>query len=263
MQLTGPVVALRDARFGYQGESRVRADLTIAPGEVVAVLGPNGSGKSTLVKGMLGLVEPLGGATEWFGRPLHEWRERWRVGYVPQRQLAASPIPATVAEVVRSGRVARNGVLGRYRAGDRRAVAAALATVGLSDRRNSPIGHLSGGQQRRVLVARALAAEADVLVFDEPFAGVDADSQEELAGTFRRLADRGVTQIVVLHELGPLDGLITRAIVLLDGAVVYDGPAAQRPHELSYDHHHHHDDEPPYGPPDGERRIGLTAPGAP
>jgi zinc transport system ATP-binding protein len=254
MHLTGPVLTLHDARYGYQGEPRVRADLTVAPGEVVAVLGPNGSGKSTLVKGMLGLVESLGGPTEWFGRPLHEWRERWRVGYVPQRQLAASPIPATVAEVVRSGRVARNGVLGRYRAGDRRAVAEALATVGLADRRNSPIGHLSGGQQRRALVARALAAEADVL---------DAESQEELAGTFRQLAERGVTQFVVLHELGPLDGLITRAIVLVDGAVVYDGPAADRPHELSYDHHHHHDDERPYGGPDGERRIGLTAPGAP
>jgi zinc transport system ATP-binding protein len=262
VQLNGPVVALRDASYGYRGESRVRVDLAIAPGEVVAVLGPNGSGKSTLVKGMLGLVEQLGGATEWFGLPLHEWRERWRVGYVPQRQLAASPIPATVAEVVRSGRVARNGVIGRYRAGDRRAVAEALATVGLADRRNSPIGHLSGGQQRRALVARALAAEADVLVFDEPFAGVDAESQDEFAGTFRELADRGVTQVVVLHELGPLDGLITRAIVLLDGAVVYDGPADDRPHELSYDHHHHHDDEPPYGRPDGEGRIGLTAPGA-
>jgi zinc transport system ATP-binding protein len=263
MQLTGPVVALRDARYGYQGEVRVRADLSVALGEVVAVLGPNGSGKSTLIKGMLGLVDSLGGATEWFGQPLHEWRERWRVGYVPQRQLPASPIPATVAEVVRSGRVARNGVLGRYRAGDRRAVAEALATVGLADRRNSPIGHLSGGQQRRALVARALASEADVLVFDEPFAGVDAESQEELADTFRQLADRGVTQIVVLHELGPLDDVITRAIVLVDGAVVYDGPAAERPHELSYDHHHHHDDEPSYGPPDGEPRIGLTAPGTP
>lgn len=254
------VLELRDARYGYQGSPAVHADLRIEPGELVAVLGPNGSGKSTLVKGMLGLVDELGGETRWFGHPLEEWRDRWRVGYVPQRQLTVSTIPVTVAEVVRSGRVARTGIFRRARSADRTAVAAALDTVGLTARRRTPIGQLSGGQQRRALVARALAAEADVLVLDEPFAGVDAESQEELAACFHRLAGEGVTQIVVLHELGPLEGLITRAIVLVDGEVVFDGPAAERPHELSYDHHHHHDDDPPYGRPDGETRLGLIAP---
>lgn len=258
--MTAPVLELRDARFGYQGRPAVHADLAVEAGELVAVLGPNGSGKSTLVKGMLGLVDQLDGETRWFGHRLDQWGDRWRVGYVPQRQLAVSPIPATVGEVVRSGRVARRGLFGRARASDRVAVATALETVGLTGRRRTPINQLSGGQQRRALVARALAAEADVLVLDEPFAGVDAESQEELAECFHRLGDGGVTQIVVLHELGPLEGLITRAVVLVDGDVVYDGPAAGRPHELSYDHHHHHDDDPPYGRPDGDARFGLITP---
>lgn len=254
-----PVVALRDVSYGYRGVATVAADLEVAPGEVVAVLGPNGAGKSALVKGMLGLIDQLGGSTEWFGEPSRARRDLWRVGYVPQRQMQSSPIPATVGEVVRSGRVARSGVFGRYGSVDKQSVEDALATVGLADRRRVPIGELSGGQQRRALVARALAADAEVLVLDEPFAGVDADNQRHLAHVFRTLVGRGTTMIVVLHELGPLEGLITRAIVLLGGQVVYDGPSSDRPRELSYDHHHHHD-EPPYGPSRAGSGIGLIVP---
>jgi zinc transport system ATP-binding protein len=249
-----PVVRLVDAGFGYAGEAAVRADLRIDTGEVVAVLGPNGSGKSTLVKGMLGLVDACCGGTEWFGQRLAAFDQRWRIGYVPQRGVSTSPIPATLEEVVRSGRVARIGVIGRYRSADRQAVAEAIRTVGLSDRTRTPIRRLSGGQQRRALVARALAGDADVLVLDEPFAGVDHDSQEALAATFTALAGRGVTLIVVLHELGPLDGVITRTICLASGEVVYDGPPALRPAALLHDH----GDADPHGgithPP---TRLGL------
>jgi zinc transport system ATP-binding protein len=230
------VVRLVDAEFGYRGVVALHASLSVESGEVVALLGPNGSGKSTLVKGMLGLADRYGGDVEWFGQPFRSWSERWRVGYVPQRPLSASPVPATVEEIVRSGRVARHGVLGRYGADDRNAVAAAIATVGLADLHRERIDRLSGGQQRRTLVARGLVGDAEVLVLDEPFAGVDADTQDALADTFRHLASRGVTLIVVLHELGPLDGVVTRAVQLDAGNVVYDGPAAGRPAEHDADH---------------------------
>ncbi|HWL43537.1 MAG TPA: metal ABC transporter ATP-binding protein [Ilumatobacter sp.] len=237
MPLTAPVVRLADVAYGYAGATAVRAALAIEPGEVVAVLGPNGSGKSTLVKGMLGLVDCYGGATEWFGRPDGSLRERWRVGYVPQRQPGLTPVPVTVTEMVRSGRVARVGVFGRHRGADRAAVAAAIDTVGLSHRRTTPVGDLSGGQQRRVLVARALASEAEVLVLDEPFAGVDAENQDALATTFTTLATRGVTLIVVLHELGALAPLITREVCLVGGTVDYDGPPSAHPADHVHDHH--------------------------
>ncbi|MDO8388990.1 MAG: metal ABC transporter ATP-binding protein [Actinomycetota bacterium] len=246
-----PVVRLVGAGFGYEGVVAARADLVVQAGEVVALLGANGSGKSTIIKGMLGLIDHLGGEVEWFGRPMASFRERWRVGYVPQRELAASPVPATLDEVVRSGRVARIGLLGRYRAADRRAVARAIRTVGLDERRRTPVRQLSGGQQRRALVARALAGDAEVLVLDEPFAGVDHESQEALAATFRDLAANGVTLIVVLHEVGPLEGVVTRSVCIDNGEVLYDGPPGQRPASMpddpdphgGHDHHHSGDHE--------------------
>lgn len=254
--MTAPVVRLADARFGYGGRLAVRADLCIERGEAVAVLGANGSGKSTMVKGSLGLVDQLGGEVEWFGRPLRSLRERWLVGYVPQREMSASPIPVTVDEVVRSGRVARRGLVGRFGAADRDAVADALRTVGLAERARTPARQLSGGQQRRVLVARALAGEPDVLVLDEPFAGVDRESQDALAGTFRSLAGQGVTLIVVLHELGVLEGVIDRTIALAGGEVVYDGAPAGRP---ASEHHDHdpHGGEPLASEPGGPSGLGL------
>jgi zinc transport system ATP-binding protein len=253
VHVTAPVVHLGDVRFGYGGDVAARADLAIDVGEVVAVLGPNGSGKSTLIKGMLGLVDCYGGEVEWFGHSLSRFRERWRVGYVPQRQLAASPIPATVEELVRSGRVVRAGVLGRYRGADRRAVAKAVETVGLSAQLRAPVGQLSGGQQRRALVARGLAGGPDVLVLDEPFAGVDRENQQALADTFTALVDAGVTIIVVLHELGPLGPIVTRTVSLAAGEVIYDGPPERAP----ADHDTHADHDPHGGTHEPIVRLGL------
>ncbi|MFV0308415.1 MAG: metal ABC transporter ATP-binding protein [Desertimonas sp.] len=256
-----PVVGLRDARFGYDGRVAAHADLTIDAGEVVALLGSNGSGKSTLVKGMLGLADRHGGEVAWFGQPLRTMRDRWRIGYVPQRELASSPIPATLEEIVRTGRVARTGLIARSRREDRTAIERALMAVGLSPLRRTPFRELSGGQQRRGLVARALAGQPAALVLDEPFAGVDRESQVMLADTFARLAGDHVTLIVVLHELGPLDGLITRAVCLAAGEIVYDGPPAQRPGPGHGDHDPHggSDQQPDGVEPgrDGRPRLGL------
>jgi len=189
---------------------------------VIAVIGPNGSGKTTLVRGLLGLAPLMSGSIELFGTPAEQFRQRYRIGYVPQRHTVGGGIPSTVEEVVASGRLPRKHLLTRQNRHDRQVVAEAIATVGLTDHRRAPVATLSGGQQRRVLIARALASEPDVLVMDEPTAGVDAESQAGLVRTLGRLAEAGLTLLVVTHEVTPLRAILTRAVALRDGLVVTD-----------------------------------------
>jgi zinc transport system ATP-binding protein len=240
------VVEVRGAVVAYGGRPVLRGvDLTVTTGEVVAVLGANGSGKSTLVRAALGLAPLAGGSVRLFDTPLGSFRERWRVGYVPQRLGAGSGVPATVREVVRSGVLARRGFPGLPKRGESHAVAGALAAVGLSDREHDQVGTLSGGQQQRVLIARALAGQPDLLVLDEPTAGVDAASQVAFAGTVELLLEHGTTILLVAHELGPMEPLIQRAVVLSGGRVVHDGPCP-RPagHHADPDHDHVHPHAP-------------------
>ena len=170
--------------------------------------------------------------------PLNKFREWRRVGYVPQRVTAASGVPATVAEVVASGRLSRRRLLLPMRAADRAAVRAAIDAVELTERAGDAVGQLSGGQQQRVLIARALAGEPELFVLDEPNAGVDHHNQIGLAETLRPMVTDGATVLLVLHELGPLAPLIDRAIALRDGRIVYDGPVPDD--DLLDDFHEHH-----------------------
>jgi zinc transport system ATP-binding protein len=232
------VVQVRDASIGYGvREVLSSVDLTVTLGEVVAILGANGSGKSTLVRGILNLVPVTTGQVRLFGieRDSRAMRRAWpRIGYVPQRLGAGGGVPATVTEVVTSGRLARRGLLRPAGVPDRTAIAAALAAVGLTDRALEPVGSLSGGQQQRTLIARALAAEPELLILDEPTAGVDAASQDAFAAALRRFVEGGGTVLVVAHELGPLEPLVTRAVVVHNGTVTHDGslisPVGAAPH---------------------------------
>jgi zinc transport system ATP-binding protein len=222
-----PVVALRCASIGYGERAVLReADFTLRRGEVVALVGPNGAGKTTLIRGVLGLARVLAGEVELFGVPAQRFTERWRIGYVPQRNSVGGGVPSTVEEVVGSGRLARRPVLSRTSAHDRDVVADAIRTVGLGDRRRAPVATLSGGQQRRVLIARALASEPEVLVMDEPTAGVDAAHQASLIGTLSRLVAQGLTLLIVTHELAPLADVLTRVVLVEDGRITRDGAHA-------------------------------------
>lgn len=215
-----PVVRMHGCTVGYGGRPAIHhVDFTLHRGEVVALLGPNGAGKSTLVRAILGLVPLMGGALELFGVPAGQFRARARIGYVPQRHTIVGGVPSTVREVVSSGRLSRKRPFCPLRAHDRDIVCTAIDTVGLTRSADVSVAKLSGGQQRRVLIARALAAEPDVLVLDEPAAGVDTVNQEILAGTLDRLVSNGSTLLVVAHELGPLEPLITRVVVLRDGCI--------------------------------------------
>jgi zinc transport system ATP-binding protein len=220
-------------------------DLTVDQGQFIALMGANGSGKSTLVRATLGLRPLAGGEVRLFGTPLDDFDDWHRIGFVPQRASAAAGVPASVWELVASGRLTRRRLLRPLNRADREAIHDALEVVGLLDRRNDPVDLLSGGQQQRVLIARALAGEPELFVLDEPTAGVDLPNQEALTDALAALKARGATVILVAHELGPLARLVDRAVVMRDGRIAYDGqplldhevhqPLFGEPHT----HHHH------------------------
>lgn len=238
-----PVFSMSDGAVALGGRPVLRGiDLTVPRGEVLAVLGANGSGKSTLMRALLGLIPLARGEVRTFGVPVEDLHDRYRLGYVPQRSSAASGIPASVREVVASGRLSRRPPWRPANRADRAAVTAALEVVGLADRASEDVSDLSGGQQQRVMIARALAAEPEVLVLDEPTAGVDFANQRALAATLGRLVDDGATVVLVAHELGPLAPLIDRAVVMRDGRIAYDGTPAGMPADSNGGHHHHHED---------------------
>ncbi|MDI1466389.1 metal ABC transporter ATP-binding protein [Catellatospora sp. KI3] len=243
-----PVLTVEHGAVAYDDRPVLRdVNLSVGAGEVVAILGANGSGKSTLVRAALGLVPLASGEVTLFGVPRRRFRQWHRIGYVPQRLGAGGGVPATVGEVVASGRLAARGFLRPRRSGDTRAVTDALTAVGLVDRVHDPVASLSGGQQQRTLIARALAGQPDLLVLDEPTAGVDAASQEAFARALRDFVTGGGTVLLVAHELGPLQPVISRAVVVHDGVIAHDGAV---PHPTGHHADPHHDHVHPHGPQD-------------
>jgi len=240
--------------YGADPPALRRAQLKVVAGETVAVLGANGSGKSTLIRVALGLVPLVSGSVTLFGTPLRRFRDWKKIGYVPQRIGAASGVPATVREVVAAGRLVRQGLFRPASEVDRDAVDAAIATVGLTELARDPVATLSGGQQQRTLIARALAGEPEMLVLDEPTVGVDVASQQNFTDTLRRFVRGGGTVVVVTHELGPLESLVNRAVVLHHGEVVHDGavPVAGQATPTSDQVHPHARRDQGWLPPHGE-----------
>ncbi|MCU1600366.1 MAG: zinc transport system ATP-binding protein [Frankiales bacterium] len=238
------------------GGRRILEDVsvTVDEGEFVAILGANGSGKTTLVRTLVGLNPLAAGDLRVFDTPVRQFRQWPRLGYVPQRLSVGGGVPATVGEVVASGRTGRLSRFRRFSKADQAAVDHALEDVGLSHRVGDAVTTLSGGQQQRVLIARALAGEPEVLVLDEPTAGVDADSQDTLAGALGHLSNAGGSVVLVAHELGPLASLIRRAVVMSQGRVQSDGPPPQPdPHHDHPDHVHQH----PHADPPSSSTFGL------
>lgn len=228
------VIRLNDASFGYAGRPFTEGvNLTIRAGEVVALLGPNGSGKSTLIRGLLGLTEHLSGEVDLLGTPLAQFHDGSRLGYVPQRHTLSNSVRSTVREVIATGQLAGRPWWRHVSSEERAAVERAAETVGLADRLESDVATLSGGQQRRVLIARALASGPQLLIMDEPTAGVDAASQDVLAAVMRRLAGLGVTMLIVTHELAALRGIVDRIIAMDSGRVSFDGTPAEYAERLA------------------------------
>ncbi|HEY8525612.1 MAG TPA: metal ABC transporter ATP-binding protein [Acidimicrobiales bacterium] len=201
--------------------------LEVGAGEFVALAGANGSGKSTLVRIVLGLLPPDQGTVSLLGHPPTgpgALRERWRVGYVPQRPAAVELLPATVADVVAAGRLARRGWWRRPGPADRAAAERALDAVGLADLAGRPLAELSGGQRQRAFIAKALVTEPDLLVLDEPTAGVDVESQRRFRDVLVAMTDRGGAVLLVSHDLGAVADDLDRVLLMRQGKIGFDGP---------------------------------------
>lgn len=217
-------VWLSDVSVGYGDRVALEhVDVAIEAGSLLAVVGPNGAGKSTLLKLMAGLLRPWHGRIEVLGAP--PGREAQRIAYVPQAELVDWQFPVTVADVVMMGRYPGLGPLRRPGSGDRRAVAEALEQVGMDDHASTQIGALSGGQRRRVFLARALAAEPDLFLLDEPVTGVDATTQEDLMDILEAQARRGKTVVATTHDLACAAQRFQR-VLAVNRTVIAHGPAS-------------------------------------
>jgi manganese/iron transport system ATP-binding protein len=206
------VVDVRDV-FVHRDGSPVLNGLTFAlgPGDLLAVVGPNGAGKTTLLKVLAGMLPPTSGEVRVFG---HRPTGHICIAYLPQRSQVDFRFPVSVADVVMMGRVGRLGPLRRPRAADRSRVGDALSLVGISHLAQRQIGELSGGEQQRMFIARALAQETTLLLLDEPLAGLDAPTQRGILDLFGDLHPHGITSIVAMHELDLVESHFPRVLLL-------------------------------------------------
>ncbi len=220
-------VRARDVTVTYRnGHTALRhAGFSVPEGSITALIGPNGAGKSTLFKALMGLV-PVSGEVRLLGLPVAEALARSLVAYVPQAEEVDWTFPVLVEDVVMMGRYGRMGFLRRPRAADREAVDTALARVGMSDYRHRQIGELSGGQRKRVFLARALAQDGRLILLDEPFTGVDAGTEDRIIDLLGELRDEGRVMLVSTHDLARVPEFCDR-VVVVRGTVLASGPTAE------------------------------------
>jgi ABC-type Mn2+/Zn2+ transport system ATPase subunit len=258
-----PAVRLSGVTAAYGSRIALAdVDLDVKAGALLAVIGPNGAGKSTLLKTIAGLLRPIAGSVEVLGgRPADHAK---RIAYVPQAELVDWAFPVTVEDVVMMGRVARIGIgrgPGRL---DREAVRDAIATVGLAGQVDRQIGRLSGGQRRRAFLARAIAAQPDLYLLDEPLTGVDVTTQADLMAILAAESQLGRTVIATTHDLASAARQF-RQVAFINGRVVAVGPAHLATDRgllaetyggqvVVFDDPHHHDQEPA-----GERHYHQEA----
>lgn len=199
------------------------ASFSIPRGTVTALVGVNGAGKSTLFKAIMGFVPAARGDIRILDVPVAQALRRNLVAYVPQSEEVDWSFPVLVEDVVMMGRYGHMGLLRRPRPADRAAVDAALERVGMQDLRHRQIGELSGGQRKRVFLARALAQEGQVILLDEPFTGVDVKTEDQIVALLRDLRDEGRVMLVSTHNLGSVPEYCDRAVLVKETVLAY-GP---------------------------------------
>ncbi len=197
------IIELSDISFAYTKDDVVKnVTLQIHKGDYVGIIGPNGGGKSTLLKLMLGLINPKKGTIQLFGKNISDFKEWYKIGYVPQKNYVEMNFPATVYEVVAMGRYGRRGLFKMLNGNDHEKINKALKAVEMFEYKDRQISNLSGGQQQRVFIARALATEPEIIFLDEPTVGVDIKTQKQFYELLRKLnRNLSLTLILVSHEL--------------------------------------------------------------
>ncbi|TIS63968.1 manganese/iron ABC transporter ATP-binding protein [Mesorhizobium sp.] len=224
----GGGLAVHGATVTYRnGHTALRdASFEIPTGTITALVGVNGSGKSTLFKAIMGFVRVAKGEIIVLGQPAAAALRKNVVAYVPQAEEVDWNFPVLVEDVVMMGRYGHMGMMRLPKAADREAVTAALARVGMSDFRKRQIGELSGGQKKRVFLARALAQDGRVILLDEPFTGVDVRTEDAIIELLRALRNEGRVMLVSTHNLGSVPEFCDRAVLLRNTVLAY-GPTGQ------------------------------------
>lgn len=227
------VITVRHLYAGYEHEQVLEdVNMTIYAGDFVGLIGPNGGGKTTLLKVLLGLLSPARGTVEIMGRPVRTGRQH--IGYVPQIVAFDHEFPISVWDVARMGRLGKRRLLRRYTAEDNAIVANALRQVEMFEMRGRPIGELSGGQRQRVYIARALAAQPDILLLDEPTSSIDPSASTSIYELLRDL-NAGVTIVLISHDMNAVSSYV-KTIGCLNRRLFYHNEAQLTPEmlELAY-----------------------------
>ncbi len=226
--IQGAGISATDVTVTYRNGNTALRDATfdIPTGTITALVGVNGAGKSTLFKAIMGFVPAAKGAISVLGMPVKEALRKNVVAYVPQAEEVDWTFPVLVEDVVMMGRYGHMGMLRRPKQADRDAVTDALARVNMSEFRHRQIGELSGGQRKRVFLARALAQEGKVILLDEPFTGVDVQTEDAIIALLREMRDEGRVMLVSTHNLGSVPEFCDRT-VLVKETVLAHGPTSE------------------------------------
>lgn len=220
-----PALEVHDLTVAYLHKPVLwNVDLQLEDSQLVGIIGPNGAGKSTLIKAAMGLLPLSSGWVRIYGQPLDRCRQK--VAYVPQRESVDWDFPVNAYEVVMMGRYGKLGWFRRPRPLDHEVVGECLRKVGMLDYARRQISQLSGGQQQRIFLARALAQESQVYLMDEPFAGVDAATEEAIMEVLRDLRKEGRLVVVVHHDLARVREYFD-SVILLNLRLVAAGPVAE------------------------------------
>ncbi len=197
------IIELQHVCFSYAKEEVVKdVSLEIHKGDYVGIIGPNGGGKSTLIKLMLGILPPSDGTIQLYGTNIKQFKDWYKIGYVPQKTYVEMNVPITVEEMVAMGRYGKRGLFHFPTTEDKEKTKQALEHVDMLEYKNHQMSDLSGGQQQRIIIARALASEPEIIFLDEPTVGVDVKTQKQFYKLLRKLnRELALTLILVSHEL--------------------------------------------------------------
>ncbi len=215
-------ISIKSLSVSYEEKIVLKdVNLSIFPGRITGIVGPNGAGKSTLYKAILGLLEPNTGSISIQGRKVHDVRKK--MAYVPQKDGVNWQFPTTVYDVVLMGRFPHKRIFQILSSEDHQIAVDAMHSLGIHEFRNRQIGALSGGQQQRVFIARALCQQADIILLDEPFVGVDVKTEQQIIQILKNLSDEGKTIMMIHHDLTKVRTYFDD-IILLNKEIIADGP---------------------------------------